>query len=126
MLNPLYFSQTQGGVMEKYSRAERLEHLQNWRDAGISGKAYCLENDIKPSTFYSWIKLEKQRTEKKAAPTTAHGFVKIPLSPEKPAGNVHINSGSIAFELRGLSFAIPLAHIESVLPQLLLIAKDHL
>jgi transposase-like protein len=80
MLNPLYFSQTQGGVMEKYSRAERLEHLQNWRNAGIGGKAYCLKYDIKPSTFYSWIKLEKQRTEKKSAPTTAHGFVKSPLS----------------------------------------------
>jgi len=47
--------------MNKYSAAERDTHLSAWRGSGLSGKEYCRQNSIISTTFYSWIKSEKNR-----------------------------------------------------------------
>ena len=52
--------------MNKYSAAERDTHLSAWRGSGLSGKEYCRQNSIISTTFYSWIKSEKNRTYKRS------------------------------------------------------------
>lgn len=65
--------------MQKYSREERIAHLKAWKNKKINGTEYCRQNNIKASTFYSWIKIEKKHQEK-VSPVK---FVKVPAIQNK-------------------------------------------
>ena len=48
-------SQTRLSLEEQYQR------VMECRQSGLSDHQWCLENDIKPSTFYSWIQRLKRK-----------------------------------------------------------------
>ena len=48
-------------MTKKYTAIERKGYLANWRESGLSGSQFCKENNIRPTTFYGWIKSEKKR-----------------------------------------------------------------
>ena len=61
-------------MTKKYTVNERKEYLARWRESGLSGSQFCKENNIRPATFYGWIKSEKQK-QNKSKPV----FVKLPV-----------------------------------------------
>lgn len=40
----------------RYSRSERLQHLDAWQQSGMSKKHYCRLHDLNIATFYYWLK----------------------------------------------------------------------
>jgi transposase-like protein len=46
----------------RYSRSERLHHLDAWRQSGMSKKHYCRLHDLNPATFYYWLKHHQDDT----------------------------------------------------------------
>lgn len=97
--------------MELYSRKERLEHLESWRKQRISGKEYCRQHGIKPTTFYSWIKLEKNRSDK-----SGQSQKLIPVFRSLPANKA---SSVITLEFQGITLRIPSHEIRKILPDIL-------
>ena len=42
---------------EQHSLKEKWQqHLQSWRDSGLSQSAWCRQHDIKPNQFWYWRK----------------------------------------------------------------------
>lgn len=48
-------------MTKKYNREEREIYLELWRESGLSGSQFCRENNIRPTTFYSWNKMEREK-----------------------------------------------------------------
>ena len=46
---------------KKYTPEQRKEYLAIWRASGLSGSQFCKENNIRPTTFYSWTKSERKK-----------------------------------------------------------------
>jgi hypothetical protein len=61
-------------MMQTQSRQKKQQIIQDWKTSKKSGKQYCIENNIKPSTFYSWLKSEKKESNKEP------GFVQVPVT----------------------------------------------
>ncbi|WP_172413999.1 IS66 family insertion sequence element accessory protein TnpA [Serratia fonticola] len=40
----------------RYSRSERQQHLDAWRQSGMSKKHYCRLHDLNIATSYYWLK----------------------------------------------------------------------
>jgi transposase-like protein len=38
----------------QYSKEEKQQHIDNWRQSGLSQSAYCRENNLKLATFHYW------------------------------------------------------------------------
>ncbi|WP_420820621.1 IS66 family insertion sequence element accessory protein TnpA, partial [Serratia microhaemolytica] len=37
-----------------YTKQQKQQHLDNWRNSGLSQSAYCRENNLKLATFHYW------------------------------------------------------------------------
>lgn len=61
-------------------KAERLRHIDNWRESGASKKSYCELAGINYGTFMSWLK--------KAETNLSGNFVK--LEPIQTIGRIEI------------------------------------
>ena len=44
----------------RFTKEEKLKHLENWRQSNKSAWAYAKENSINPQTFVNWTKRKKQ------------------------------------------------------------------
>jgi len=88
--------------MKKYTIVEQQEHLRKWKDSGLSGQGYCRKNNIYPTTFYGWVKREKQRKNKKEK--TIQKVVKV-----QTGGIERINHNQeILIEYCGIKIHIPM------------------
>ena len=75
------------------------ELYENWHSSGLSQKAFALQNQIAPSTFYYWVKKFRQPGE-----LTAKGFSPIlmesvPIA-SPPLAVIHYPSG-VSVEWQG-------------------------
>jgi hypothetical protein len=59
--------------MKRRTKSERLAHLGQWRDSGLSRRDYCQQQGLNYNTFLSWSKLESP-----AEPRDS--FVALPLA----------------------------------------------
>ena len=89
--------------MQKYSRDEQAAHLAAWRSSGLSGQAYCRQQGIVPTTFYSWVKSEKKRAEQKLESQPL--LVKV-QSQKQPGENL---KSAISIEYRDVQIHLPAA-----------------
>lgn len=93
----------------RLSSDEQFQHVMECRQSGLSDHQWCLENDIKPSTFYTWI----QRLKKKGysdipgparrngyAPTQKQEVVRIDFA--TPSVNVSNYSDEVPYPSTGL------------------------
>lgn len=49
--------------MVRTNKAEQQKHLQQWRESGLSQKAYCKLHQIASSTFAYWKRQDEQDGE---------------------------------------------------------------
>ena len=79
--------------MKKHSKAERLEHVENWRKGGLSKAAYAKSEGLIPTTFYTWARgLDVQKQT----------FVEI------PRGKVFAREKGIVIETGKITISLPL------------------
>ncbi len=64
-------------MKSKRSTDEWKELVDNYRDSGLSNNKYCIENNLKPSTFIYWIKKFNNSKQK-----NSNNFVKISVPAE--------------------------------------------
>ena len=91
--------------MRHYTESERREHVENWKNGGLSKKAYARSAGILPTTFYTWVRGKESRSKdfeeirQKVIPKNPQGIiiekdgitVRIPLSMDvKELENVFI------------------------------------
>ncbi|AHC15631.1 hypothetical protein L21SP2_2270 [Salinispira pacifica] len=78
-----------------------LQHLEAWKQQGISGSEYCKTHGIKPTTFYSWIKIEKKLASQDAGGLP--GFVAIhpntDFQPQMMQSEIVIRKGDISISV---------------------------
>ena len=48
----------------KYSRDEREHHIEQWRESSQSKSEYSRQNNIPPTTFFSWTRKKQIRGNK--------------------------------------------------------------
>jgi transposase-like protein len=48
----------------KYSRDEREHHINRWHESGQSKSEYSRQNNIPPTTFFSWTRKKQIRSKK--------------------------------------------------------------
>lgn len=103
--------------MQKYSREVRLQHLEAWKQQGISGSEYCNLHGIRPTTFYSWIKIEKKLASQDAGKLP--GFVGIhpdtDSQPQMMQSEIVIRKGAISISVPGGASQKQIANILSAL-----------
>ncbi|WP_237734082.1 IS66 family insertion sequence element accessory protein TnpA [Serratia fonticola] len=46
----------------RYSRSERLQHLDAWQQSGMSKKHYCRLHNLNIATFYYWLEHQQDDT----------------------------------------------------------------
>ena len=93
--------------MKKYSRQEREEHLENWKNGSLPKAGYAKSVGLKVTTFYKWA----QRTEK-----PKQSFVEIDpgkiISPvrkiiiEKGSFTIHIPMSTSKDEIQTVFYAL--------------------
>ena len=49
---------------KKYSKEDRAEHIKKWQSSGIRKAVYSKENNIPPTTFYTWSRKLKSQTRR--------------------------------------------------------------
>jgi len=77
------------------------KHLADWSGSGLSQKAYCLQQGLKPATFSYWRKGRR-------SPDAACGkLIRLPIS----AGNL-----SVRISVSGLKLDVPVSALSQVLP----------
>ena len=83
--------------MKRYTKQERKDYLDQWRQSEKPGRQFCDENGIKPSTFYSWLKSEKKQQSTKT-------FIQV-----KPQGILDVGNSTqcIILEKKGWRLSIP-------------------
>jgi hypothetical protein len=47
--------------MKIFTQAEQQEHLENWKNGGLSKAAYAKSVRIHPTTFYTWTRSKKDK-----------------------------------------------------------------
>jgi len=47
---------------KKYSKEEREEHIARWKASGLKQTDYCRQNNIPPTTFYTWCRKKNTRS----------------------------------------------------------------
>lgn len=58
---------------------EQFQRVMECRQSGLSDHQWCLQNDIKPSTFYSWIqRLRKKGYSDIPGPARQNGYEPAP------------------------------------------------
>ena len=92
--------------MTELSINEKQKLLAEWKESGKSAAMFCREKEIKPTTFYGWIKREKKESNS--------GFVQI-KKVLKPA----IQSEDISIEKGSLKIKLPANLIESHLEKII-------
>lgn len=68
--------------MKRYSKPEIEKHIKSWRESGNSGQQYCRDNEIKATTFYSWLKVERKESKS--------GFVQVTTAVPKAVSSTII------------------------------------
>jgi hypothetical protein len=82
--------------MQKYSKENRRDLLQQWRESGKSGSAFCAENGICRNTFQNWKKREPEDLP-------SGGLVEI----TRPVTAVMCETVSILIEVGAFRITIP-------------------
>ena len=82
--------------MRKFSKQERLEHVENWKKGTISKAAYAKSAGIVPATFYTWTREKNNKKQEK-------GFVEIPLQ------TITGNKNEIIIEKKSVHIRVPLS-----------------
>lgn len=67
------------------------QHLQSWRDSGLSQSAWCRQHDIRPNQFWYWRK--KLDGASQSAPREDRLSTFVPVIPE-PQAEATITPGS--------------------------------
>lgn len=62
--------------MTRYSKEERLTHIELWQESGLSRRAYSEQAGIKYGTFKSWF--EKRHRQ-------GNSFIPLEVSPQVPS-----------------------------------------
>ena len=101
--------------MQVYTKEQRRIHLAEWKELGISGKEFCRQKNIKPSTFYSWLKIERQ-LEKKKSSSANSSFIPVKVAAQT---DQKISADQITLERKGYKIYIPLTGIEKTLPMII-------
>ena len=82
--------------MKKYlTRKERQEHLEKWREGGMSKNAYAISAGISPRTFIGWTWQEEGKRDT--------GFVEI------PKGMFDGNCKEMVIEKSGVIIRVPMS-----------------
>lgn len=55
----------------KYTAEQIQVAINEWQVSGLSKKAFCLQRDICPQTFYNWLKRKNE--------TASSGFTEVTL-----------------------------------------------
>ena len=119
---------------------EQYRLIMECRTSGLTDYEWCLQHDIKPGTFYNWVKrLRKKGAELPAAarhhPPRHQEVVKIELAPpDKAAGNVipslqedrffQAPDGVMELSISGTVLRIPNGTDPALLRQTLLILRE--
>ncbi len=119
---------------------EQYRLIMECRTSGLTDYEWCLQHDIKPGTFYNWVKrLRKKGSELPAAarhhPPHHQEVVKIELAPpDKAAGNVlpslqedrffQAPDGVMELSISGTVLRIPNGTDPALLKQTLLILRE--
>ena len=91
--------------MKELSKDEKQILLSQWKESGKSAAMFCREKEIKPTTFYGWIKRGKKRDS---------GFVEIKKI-KKPI----LKPELIVIEKGSLKINLPVSLIESHLEKVI-------
>ena len=95
--------------MTELSINEKQRLLKEWKESGKSAALFCREKEIRPTTFYGWIKRERKKSNT--------GFVQIKKY-VKPA----IRSEDISIEKDNLKIKLPAnligSHLEKIIKAL--------
>jgi transposase-like protein len=49
---------------KKYSKEEREEHIKKWQSSGLGQTDYSRQNNLPPTTFYTWCRKLNSRKKK--------------------------------------------------------------
>ena len=98
--------------MQIYSKEQRRKHLAEWKEFGISGKEYCRRKGIKPSTFYSWLKIEKHLEQPKKV-SKDKSFVPVKITVPIRTSD---SKDQVTLERDGFMIHVCLSSIERALP----------
>jgi transposase-like protein len=82
---------------------EQYRLITECRQSGLSDYQWCLEHDIKPGTFYNWVRRIRQK-----------GIFDIPASPKKAAYKSTSKQEVVRLELNRDTDAISLYESEQV------------
>ncbi len=95
--------------MTELSIDEKQKLLKEWKESGKNAAVFCREKEIRPTTFYGWIKREKKKNNS--------GFVEIKRSEKSfPASEIIIiEKGTLKINL--LASLIE-SHLEKVIKAL--------
>ncbi len=64
---------------ESSNTTEMFVHIESWKSSGLSQSAFCKQHQLKPPTFYYWLK----RYRLKQMPVEQKGFIPVSLTPVK-------------------------------------------
>lgn len=99
--------------MQKFSKEERRAHIRAWQELGISGQEYCRQNGIRPTTFYNWLKREKEE-QSGTQSTPLQGLVRI-----SPATTASAGKTTVAVEYQGILIHLPMSNLNDILPSVI-------
>lgn len=120
---------------------EQYRLIMECRTSGLTDHEWCLQHDIKPGTFYNWVKrLRKAGCHEIPNAASHHSprrqeVVKIELtSPDKETGNLipsfrepepcRMSDGTMELSIAGTVLRIPNGTDPVLLRQILLILRD--
>ena len=66
----------------KYTSDQIQVAVNEWQVSGLSKKAFCVQRNICPQTFYNWLK--------RINPTEPSGFTEVTLTSHRQAGACEI------------------------------------
>ena len=81
--------------MKELSINEKQKLLSEWKESGKSAAMFCREKEIKPTTFYGWIKREKKKSRGSFVEIKRNGSPEIPSVSKK----ILIEKGSLRINL---------------------------
>jgi len=48
-------------------RKHWIKHVEAWKESGLTRKMYCQENDVKASTFNTWVRCYRDTLQENAS-----------------------------------------------------------
>lgn len=95
--------------MTRYSKEERLRHIELWKESGLNRREYCVQSGIKYGTFKSWF--ERRNAHRNT-------FIPVEVSSPEPTSQLDTENITITYP-SGMVVNCPCSISSKLLTQLL-------